>query len=202
MLLSIHPQHPQPRKIEKVIEIVSKGDIIAYPTDTGYGIGCDPFNRKTVERLFRLLSIPENKLASLLCADFKQLARYGYIGDMAYRVARRIFPGPYTLILQATKEVPRPLHGKRKEVGIRVPDHPITLAILQLLGGPILNLTARDLEGCYIDDPLEIERIYRHQIGAIIDGDLIPENPSTVVDLTGPEPDIIRVGQGSPDIFL
>lgn len=201
MLLVVHPEHPQPRKIDKVVDLIQAGGIVAYPTDTGYGFGCDPFQRKSVQRMFQLLNLSEKKLAALLCSDFKQVARYGYINDSCYRIARRIFPGPYTLILKATKEVPRPLHGKRKEVGIRVPNHPITLAILEALDGPILNLTARDHHGEYLDDPHEIESIYRKHLGAVIDGDLVVESPSTVVDLTGHEPEIIRVGQGDPSIF-
>lgn len=201
MLLVIHPEHPAPRKISKVADLLRRGEIIAYPTDTGYGLGCDPFQRKTVERMFRILNLPDKKRASLLCSDFKQIAKYGYISDTAYRTARRIFPGPYTLILQATKAIPRPLHGKRKEVGIRVPDSPIVLAILEELGAPLLNVTVRDTHGEYMDDPHEIEATYRKHIGAVIDADLVAENPSTVVDLTSDYPEVIRVGQGDPSIF-
>ncbi len=202
MLLIMEEKHPQPRKVKKIVEAIQRGEIVAYPTDTGYGIGCDPYKAKTVEKMFKALNIPEKKLASLLCANFKQLAKLGYISDWAYRIAKRIFPGPYTLILEATKEVPRTLRGKRKEVGIRVPNHPVILAILEELGGPILNLTARSPQGEYLEDPREIERIYRKQIAIVADCGLIPENPSTVVDLTGDEPIIIREGQGDPELFL
>lgn len=202
MLLVIHPEHPEPRKIEHAASLIRDGHILAYPTDTGYGFGCDPFQRKAVERMFWMLSLPDNKLASFLCADFKQLAQYGYISDHVYRVARRIFPGPYTLILEATKEIPKTLRGKRKEVGIRVPNHPIPLALITALEVPLLNVSARDLQGDYLDDPHQIDEIYRKQLGAVIDGDLLPENPSTVIDLTGDSPQVIRVGQGDPDVFV
>lgn len=202
MLLSIHPEHPQPRKVARAADLIRDGQILAYPTDTGYGLGCDPFQRKTVERLFRLLSLPDRKRASLLCKDFKQMAVYGYISDFVYRKARKVFPGPYTLIVEATKAIPKPLRGKRREVGIRVPNQNVLLALLEELDSPILNVTARDFQGEYLDDPHEIESVYRKSLGAVIDGDLLPESSSTVIDLTGDYPEVVRLGQGDPDIFL
>lgn len=202
MLLVLNPEHPQPRKLQKAAELLRQGEILVYPTDTGYGIGCDPFQRKVVERMFRLLSRPTSKPAALLCSDFKQVAIYGHISDSAYRVGRRIFPGPYTLILKATKQIPRPLQGKRKEVGIRVPNHAVTLQLIEAFENPILNLTVTDGQGNYLDDPREVEDLWGKQLGAVIDCDLIPEDPSTVVDLTGREPEILRVGQGDPEVFM
>ena len=202
MLLALNPNHPQPRKLQKAIDLLKAGQIIVYPTDTGYGMGCDPFQIKTVERMFKLLNRPKSKPAALLCSSFKQVAQYCVISDSAYRVARRIFPGPYTLILKATKQVPRPLQGKRKQVGIRVPDHNVILRLLEMLESPLLNLSVVDSEGNYFDDPIEIDKTWGKHLGAVIDADLIPENPSTVVDWTGQEAEILRVGQGDPEIFL
>lgn len=202
MLLALNPHHPQPRKLQKAVDLIRAGEIVVYPTDTGYGMGCDPFQLKTVERMFRLLNRPKNKPAALLCSSFKQVAQYCVIGDSAYRTARRIFPGPYTLILRATKQVPRPLQGKRKEVGIRVPDHNVILHLLELHDGPLLNLSVVDSEGVYLDDPIEIEQRWGKHLGCVIDADLIPEDPSTVVDWTGREAEVLRVGQGDPEIFM
>jgi len=202
MLLVFNDHHPQPRKIQKVADLIRQGNLICYPTDTGYGIGCDPFQRKTVEKLFRLSGRPKNKPASLLVANFKQMAQYGYINDRAYRVAKRVIPGPYTLILKATKQVPRPLHGKRREVGVRVPDHPVILALLEELEEPLLNVTASNFDREYLDDPHEIDDIWGKQLGAVIDSGIIQENPSTVIDFSSGEPEVLRVGQGDPDVFL
>ncbi len=202
MLLLMNIDHPQPRKIAKAAELIRAGEILCYPTDTGYGLGCDPHQLKTVEKLFRMGNRSKEKPASLLCSNFKQIAQYAYIDDTSFRVAKRVLPGPYTLILKATKVVARRLHGKRKEVGIRYPNHPVVLALIEELGTPILNITARAPDGHYLDDPHEIDRIWGKQLGAVIGGDLLPKSPSTVIDLTGDEPEILRVGQGDPDVFF
>lgn len=203
MLLVIDPGYPQPRKLQKAVDLLKAGMLVCYPTDTGYGIGCDPHQHRAVEALVGLWPFrSEKKPGSLLACDFKQISRYCYIGDQAFRVAKRTMPGPYTLILEATKEVPRTLHGKRKEVGIRIPDHPIALGLLELMGSPILNITAQDHRGEYLDDPHAIDSIFEGKLAAVIDCDIVPENPSTVIDLTGPQPEVLRVGAGDPDVFL
>jgi len=130
------------------------------------------------------------------------VAPYAHISDAAYRTARRALPGPYTLILKATKQVPRPLRGKRKEVGIRVPDHQVVLQLVETLGLPLLNVTVHDTFGEYIDDPHEIDRMWGKQLGAVIDAELLPEAPSTVIDFTGRYPELLREGEGDPDLFF
>jgi tRNA threonylcarbamoyl adenosine modification protein (Sua5/YciO/YrdC/YwlC family) len=152
--------------------------------------------------MFKLLNRSKKKPAALLCSDFKQVSEYCYFSDWAFRIAKRIFPGPYTLILKATKQVPRPLQSKRKEVGIRVPNHNVVLQLIEMLETPLLNLTVHDSEGNYFDDPHEIEDTWGKHLGAVVDGDLIPEMPSTVVDMTGDAPEILRIGHGDPDIFM
>jgi tRNA threonylcarbamoyl adenosine modification protein (Sua5/YciO/YrdC/YwlC family) len=202
MLLSFDDRHPQPRKIQRIVELLRDGEIISYPTDTGYGLGCDMNQKKAVEKLFLITQRPKNKPGALLAKEFKQVSEYCYIGDVAYRVARRVLPGPYTLILEASKAVPRHLQGKRKEVGIRIPDHPIILAVLEDFGTPLLNVTANDHLGQYLDDPLLIEQRYGKHLGAVVDAGLIPENPSTIVDLTGSIPEVLRLGVGDPEVFF
>lgn len=202
MLLVLNIDHPQPHKIAKAAELIRKGEILCYPTDTGYGLGCDPHQLKSVERLFRMRNRPKKKPASLLFADFKQLAQYAHIGNQGFRAAKHALPGPYTLILQAGKQVARKLHGKRREVGARMPDHPVVIALLEHLGMPLLNVTARDSLGSYLGDPHDIERMLGKQLGAVIDGGIIPENPSTVIDMTSETAEVLRVGQGDPDAFL
>lgn len=202
MRLMLNVDHPQPHKIAKAVDLLRAGELLCYPTDTGYGIGCDPHQPKAVERLFRLYNRPKNKRASLLCNDFKQISKYAYVDDQTFRAAKRALPGPYTLILKATKMVSKALHGKRKEVGIRVPDHPVVLALVDAFGAPILNVTARDFSKNYLDDPYDIEDILGAHLGAVIDCEILPEAPSTVVDFTQPEPEVLRVGQGDPDAFL
>ncbi|MEM1008990.1 MAG: L-threonylcarbamoyladenylate synthase [Myxococcota bacterium] len=202
MRLTLHPEYPQPRKLEQVVDFIRRGEVVAYPTDTGYALGCDMNQRKAVEHLFRFTQRPKNKPGTLLSANFKQVSQFCYISDHAYRVVRRVLPGPYTLILEATKAVPRHLRGKRKEVGIRIPDNPVALALLEQWGSPFLNVTAYNFSEQYLDDPLDIERFYGKQLGCIVDVDLVTEKPSTIVDLTQNPPEVLREGTGDPEVFF
>ena len=132
MILSINPTHPEPRKISKAVQVLEDGGVIAYPTGTVIGFGCDLYNKKAIENVYKIKGIQKSKPLSFLCSDLSNIAKYARVPDAAYRVMKRLIPGPYTFILEATKEVPRlVLHRKRKQVGIRVPDHPVAQALLQ-----------------------------------------------------------------------
>ena len=124
MLLPVNAEHPEPRKIARAVELMQKGEVIAYPTDTVYGLGCDIHDKGAIERIYRMKRMKESQLLSFVCPDLRDIARYGVVSDNAYRIMRRLVPGPYTFILQATREVPKVLRMHRKTVGIRVPDRP------------------------------------------------------------------------------
>ena len=142
MRLEIHPQHPEPRKIAKAIEVMRDGGVIAYPTDTVYGLGCDITSKKAIERVYQMKRMKPDQPLAFVCSDLGDLAKYAVVSDRTYRMMRRLTPGPYCFILEATREVPRILQMKRKTVGIRVPHHEVTLALVRALGNPIVSTTA------------------------------------------------------------
>jgi tRNA threonylcarbamoyl adenosine modification protein (Sua5/YciO/YrdC/YwlC family) len=199
MLLAINPDHPEPRKIERAVDLLRRGGVIAYPTDTVYGLGCDINNRQAIERIHRMKQMKEGQLLSFVCPDLSDIARYGFVQDYAYRIMRRLVPGPYTFILQATREVPKVLHMKRKTVGIRVPKHEIALALARALGKPVAS-TSASLDGEILFDPREIEERFP-DLDMVIDADGTSLTPSTVIDLSGDVPVVVREGAGSVDFL-
>lgn len=200
MILQINNEHPQPRRIDQVIEVLEGGGIIAYPTDTVYGIGCDIFNKNAVEKLHRLVAdikgSPDHAPLSFICRDLSNIAEYALVSDYAYRTLRRMLPGPYTFVLQATKVVPKVMLNKRKTVGIRVPDHPVPLEIVERLTNPIATTSAADRDGELIPDPWTVEDLYGHAVDLVIDGGYVFPQPSTVIDFSGDHPQLIREGKG------
>ncbi len=200
MILQINAEHPQPRRIDQVVETLQDGGLVAYPTDTVYGIGCDIFNKKAVERLHRLVAeikgSPDHAPLSFICRDLSNIAEYALVTDYAYRSLRRMLPGPYTFVLQATKLVPNVMLNKRKTVGIRVPDHPVPLHIVERMGNPIATTSATHPDGELIPDPWTIEELYGHAIDMVIDGGYVFPEPSTVIDFSDDLPQLIRKGKG------
>ena len=192
----IHPEHPQPRKIKQVAEHVAAGGVIAYPTDTVYGFGCDLGNQKGIERIYRLKDMNPKRLLSFVCPDLSEISKYAQVSDTAYRILRRILPGPYTVVLEATREVPKKLLQRRKTVGIRVPDCPVALELVRALGRPIISSSVVDDDGELMGDPEEIRERYGSQLEAIIDGGFLHPQPSTVLDLTDDEVEVLREGKG------
>src|SRR5262245_41001462 len=145
--LEVHPTHPEPRKIKQAVEVLRDDGVIVYPTDTVYGLGCDVTSKRAVERVYQLKRMKEDHLVAFVCADLGDIARYAVVDDRAYRVMKRLLPGPYTFILQATRDAPRTvMQKKRKTVGIRIPNHPVALALVKELGSPIVS-TSAVLEG-------------------------------------------------------
>lgn len=197
MRLQINPDHPEPRKIGQAITALKRGGVIAYPTDTVYGIGCDIHDRKAIERIYQMKPMAKNQLLAFLCPDLSDIARYAYVDDRAYRLMRRLVPGPYTFILRATKEVPKVLLMNRKTIGIRVPKHPVPQALLRELGGPIIS-TSASFDGENLIDPGEINERFA-QLDMVLDGDTCGAVASTVIDLTGEQPEVVRLGAGPVD---
>ncbi len=195
--LVVNAEHPEPRKIAHAVAELERDAVAAYPTDTVYALGCALDARKSVERLYRLKQMDRKQPLALVCADLSDIARYAIVSDFAYRQMRRILPGPYTVVLEATREVPKILLDKRRTVGIRVPTAPICEALVRALGRPLLTTSAvppgaeaacRDID--------EAKEAWPNGIDLFIDGGLLPGEPSTVVSLVGDEIEVIREGLG------
>lgn len=198
MRLHIHPQNPQPRQIKTAVECLEKGGVIIYPTDTIYGIGCDIFQHKAIERICHIKQVdPARAQLSFICSDLSDLSKYArQISTPTYRLLKQYLPGPYTFILPASKEVPKILKSKKDTIGLRVPDHPITQAIVAMLGRPILSASLPGEQVEEYTDPDYICDHFENRVDMIIDGGIGGMIPSTIVDLTGEEPELIRQGAG------
>ena len=202
MILEMNPAHPEPRKIRKVVELLLNGGIIAYPTDTYYGIGCDLFKKDAIEKIYQLKRRSQNQPFSFICCDLKNISEYAQVTNYAYKTMKRLLPGPYTFVLKGSRLVPRIMLTKRKNVGIRVPDHPICLAIVEQLGHPVINTTATDPEtGDILSTPHEIKDRIGHALNLIIDGGVVPGAPSSVISLIDDVPEVIRAGSGDVSSF-
>jgi tRNA threonylcarbamoyl adenosine modification protein (Sua5/YciO/YrdC/YwlC family) len=201
-ILEINPLHPEPRKIRKVVELLLDGGIIAYPTDTYYGIGCDLFRKDAIEKVYQLKRRSQTQPFSFICSDLKNISEYAQVTNYAYKTMKRLLPGPYTFVLKGSRLVPRIMLTKRKNVGIRVPDHPISLAIVQELGHPIITTTATDPETAdVLSTPNEIKGRLGHALNLIIDGGIVTGSPSSVISLIDDVPEIIRPGSGDISSF-
>jgi len=197
----LHPVNPELRFINKAINILKEGGVIIYPTDTVYGIGCDIFNKEALDRVKQIKSNPDIKLLSFICPNLKDIAKYARVSDYAYKTMKRLLPGPYTFILPAAKNVPKKLWSKRKTVGIRIPNHRVALKIVQGLGNPIVSTSTTTRKGELLVDPLEIRSVFDFQVDLMLASDKISGNPSSVIDLSGEEPVIVREGAGDISIF-
>jgi len=192
--IPVNPDHPEPRKIARAADAVRAGEVIAYPTDTVYGLGCDINQKKSIDRIYQMKQMKKDKPIAFLCPDLSDIARYGVVDNQTYRILKRGTPGPFTFILNATREVPKILTMKRKQVGIRVPAHPVAQALLEELGHPLVSTSATFGDETFMD-PADIAARFR-QLDLILDAGWGNLTPSTVVDLTGDTPDIIREGAG------
>jgi tRNA threonylcarbamoyl adenosine modification protein (Sua5/YciO/YrdC/YwlC family) len=202
LILEINPKHPEPRKIKKVVEILANGGIIAYPTDTYYGIGCDLFNKASIEKIYHLKRRSQHQPFSFICNDLKNISEYAQVTNYAYKNMKRLLPGPYTFVLEGSRMVPRIMLTKRQTVGIRVPDHPICLAIVEALGHPIISTSAADPETrAVLSTPREIQDKIGHAIDLIVDGGVVPGVPSSVISLIDDTPEILREGAGDLSLF-
>lgn len=202
-ILQLHPEHPQKRHVDRIVDALHRGGVIVYPTDTVYGLGCDIFNRKAINRIYQIKQVPAGKPLSFVCSDLKDLARYAKnISNASYRMMKRLLPGPYTFILEASRDVPKFMIGKRRTVGIRVPDNRICLEIVRTLGRPVLSTSVVAAEdGIAMNDVESIEFRFGSTVDIIADGGVIVSAPSTVVDLTGGEPEILRASAGEADLY-
>ena len=202
MLLTIDPQEPEHWLLAEVVKVIRRGGIVVLPTDTVYGVACDIDNDEAARRIYRLKGMNPKKLLSILCSDLSMAAQYTRgIPNTLFRIVRRKLPGPYTFILPASKEAPRAMRKNRKTVGIRVPDCPVTLELIRQFGRPLLSSSMSVAPGDWLLDPFEIEEEYRNEIDLVVDGGLLYAEPSTVIDFTGFEPEVVREGKGPVDFF-
>lgn len=199
----MHAVNPQPRLINQAAEAIEKGELIAYLTDSGYAFGCSLESRKALEALRRLRGLEDKHPLTLLCHSISEASQYCLLDNEAFKIFKEFTPGPYTFILPATKKVPRPIQGvKRKVVGIRIPSHPLALALVTAIGRPILSSTLwLKGEETPVFDPLEISHKTRGEVDLILDAGISNDEPSTVIDLTAEKPKIIRRGLGDTAPF-
>jgi len=195
----IDPRHPQPRLIARAAEIVRTGGVIAYPTDSCYALGCHTGDKDAMLRLRRIRRVDERHHFTLMCRDLSELGTYARVDNARYRLLKALTPGSYTFILEATRELPRRLlHPRRRTIGLRVPDHPVAQALLAALGEPLLSSTlALPDDELPLNDGRAIRRRLEHDVELVLDGGSCGTEPTTVVDLTGAAPQILREGRGS-----
>jgi tRNA threonylcarbamoyl adenosine modification protein (Sua5/YciO/YrdC/YwlC family) len=201
MIIKINPDNPQERLLRKAVEVLTGGGLIAYPTDTCYAIGCDLYNLKGINRIYLIKRRPLNKPFSFICRDLKNISEYALVGNYAYKAMKRLLPGPYTFVLEASRQVPKILQTKRRTVGIRVPDHSIALGLVGLLGHPIITTTAALPDEPVERDPYEIEAKFKGHLALVIDGGIVAPEPSSVISLIDDVPEIIREGKGDVSGF-
>ncbi len=200
--MRVNPQNPQPRLIRRVVEVLKEGGIIAYPTDTVYGLGCSLYNKKGIERIYQIKRSEKNRPFSFICADLKSISLYAKVSNYAYKTMKRLLPGPYTFVLEGTKLVPKIMLTRRMTAGIRVPKNPICLAIVRDLGHPVISTSAMLGDGEVFYDPADIEKKLGHALELTIDGGVLVSEPSSVIDLTEDTPIVLRVGKGDVRSFL
>ncbi|MRS01644.1 threonylcarbamoyl-AMP synthase [bacterium] len=196
MLMEINPDNPQARLIAKIVDILEKGGVIAYPTDTTYGIGCSIMNKRGIERIYAIKHREKNKPFSFICSDLSDIARYAKVSNFQYKAMKRLLPGAYTFVLNATNIVPGLLVTKQKTVGIRIPDNRICLAIVQALGHPIITTSANLSGEEPIGDPSIVDRQMGKQLDLVVDGGILSAAVSSVVSLIDDIPLVLRKGAG------
>jgi tRNA threonylcarbamoyl adenosine modification protein (Sua5/YciO/YrdC/YwlC family) len=202
MILSINSENPQLRLIKKAVEVLKEGGIIVYPTDTVYGMGCDLFNKQAIERIYEIKRRNKKEPLSFICADLKDISNYALVSNYAYKTMRRLLPGAYTFVLEASRQVPKILLTKRRTVGIRVPDNKICLALVGELGHPLINTSAKLEQDEVLSDPFEIEKKFKKLVDLVIDGGPLASDQSSVIDMIDDVPTVLRPGKGDVSDFL
>ena len=199
--LELHPDNPQERYIKKAIDVLKKGGVIIYPTDTVYSLGCDIFNHNAVKKVYEIKNEAETKLFSFIAPDLKNIAKYAKVSDSAYKTIRRLAPGPYTFVLPASKDIPKKLWTKRKTVGIRIPDNEITEMLTRGLGNPIISTSATTRRGQVLSNPEEIRAIFDYSVDLMLSFGEQNNQPSSIIDFSTDPPEILREGSGDLSMF-
>ena len=199
-LFEVHPDNPQPRLLKQAVSLLEKGEVLAVPTDSSYALVCHLDDKNAADQLRRIRGVDDKHHLTLLCRDLSELANYARVDNRQFRAIKQATPGPFTFILEATKEVPRRVsHPQRKTIGLRVPEHQVLQELLVLHGAPLLAATLiMPGEEQPLNDPEEIRERLEHQVGAVIDAGACSLEPTTVIDMSSDEPQVLRQGQGDP----
>jgi tRNA threonylcarbamoyl adenosine modification protein (Sua5/YciO/YrdC/YwlC family) len=200
--LAVHPKNPQGRHIARAVEALRQGGIIVYPTDTVYGLGCDITQRAAIDRVVRIKGRDPKKPMSFVCADLTHISRYANVTDFAYKLLKRYLPGPYTFVLAASRETPKILQSKQRTVGIRIPDHPVPIALVAELGEPLLSTSANRSSEETVSDPDDLEQRFSHDVDLILECGPLPVLPSSVISLVDDRVEVLREGAGDVTPFL
>lgn len=201
--LQVHPENPQPRLLKQAVAFLANGGVVAVPTDSSYALVCHLDDKTAVEKMRRIRQVDDKHHLTLLCRDLSELSNYAKVDNRQYRLLKAATPGAYTFILEATKEVPRRVsHPQRKTIGLRVPDHKVLQALLSLHGAPLLAATLiMPDEALPLNDAQDIRERLEHQVGAVIDAGACSLEPTTVIDMSGESPEVLRRGQGDPALL-
>jgi len=197
MIVEWNPERPRKKTTEMLAQTIRDGGIIAYPTDTHYGIGCDLFNIRSIRRLYAMKRLDNKRALSIICRDLKDISTYAVLSDFSFDIVKWYLPGPFTFVLKAKKIIPKLLMTERKEVGVRIPAHPVPVAITHLAERPIINTSARIAGEEVIADPRLIEKAFGGGVSMVIDGGILISEPSTVVRLVDDEVELLREGKGA-----
>jgi tRNA threonylcarbamoyl adenosine modification protein (Sua5/YciO/YrdC/YwlC family) len=200
MLIEINNENPEYPKIKQAVEILKNCGVIVYPTDTIYGFGCDVFCKNAVERIYKIKKKKATGF-SFICPDLTEIAKYAVVSDYAYRIMKKLLPGPYTFIFKATKLVPKEIVPDKKTVAIRIPDNQICFKLVKELEHPIITTSVNITKEPYYSNPLDIEEHFGNQVDLIIDAGILKNEPSSVINLLNAEPVIIRRGKGDVSMF-
>lgn len=202
MIIQVDEHHPSPYRIERIATFLEDDGVIAIPTDCTYSLACLPDHKVAVQKLMLLRRLDPKKPLALIFRDIKHISEYAMVGDRAYRILKRALPGPYSFILEANRKLPRAIGDKRKRIGVRVPDHSVPQAIIDAVGKPLIVTSAIDPESKLMaSDPWTVDGIFGHGLSAVIDAGNVPGGVSTIVDLTGDEPEVLREGLGATELF-
>lgn len=202
MIIELNPLYPEPRKVRRAVAALEAGEIIGYPTDAVYALGCDLLNKKAIDRLYEIKGMAKNQPLAFICPDLKDLSKYAVVDNHAYRLLRKVLPGPYTFVLTATREVPKMLHtSQRRTVGIRVPDAPIIVEVVRALGRPVISTTAHRAGSEAVVAAHDLEPTFPG-VGLVLDGGHGGRTPTTVIDLSHGFIDVVREGAGPIDALM
>lgn len=196
MILEVGLPTPSQKAIDQAVAVLQRGGLIAFPTDTGYALGCDLYNKKAIDRIYFIKGRDPKKPLSFICSDLKELSQFAIVSNRAYRDMRRLLPGPYTFVLPATKMVPKLLISRRSSVGIRVPANPVVLSLVMSLRHPVIGTSCSTRDGEPLLNAADIQKHFGKSVDLILDVGPVASEPSTVIDFTNPEPVVVRQGKG------